>query len=206
MSVDDLDRLLGALPERVVVLLDEALVDFADAQPADASLGLLARHPRLVIFRSLSKAWGLAGLRTGYAIAAPGSAALLEQHEPDLGVDELAQAGALEALRSTADHVARRAADAARERDRVIAGLRELGVEVGASQANVLWMRVPDVDGATIAGLLQQQKVIVQPGGAIGEPEFFRAAVHLREHGDRLLRGVEVALESTSGAVSRAAR
>ena len=199
MSTRDLEGLLGELPERVVVLLDEALVDYADAQPADASLALLERHPRLVVFRSLSKAWGLAGLRTGYAIAARGSAALLEQLEPDLGVDELAQAGALEALRSTADHVAQRAAGAARERDRVAAGLREQGVEVGPSQANVLWMRVPGVDGATIAALLEQQKVIVQPGGAIGEPDYIRASVHLPQHAERLIH----ALEQETGAHAR---
>ena len=196
MGARELDGLLDSLPERVVTLVDEALVEYAGPEARGASMSLLDRHPRLLVFRSLSKAWGLAGLRTGYAVAAPGSEALLAELEPDLGVDELAQAGALEALRSTEDHVMKRAVAAGAERDRVAAGLRELGVEVGSSHANVLWMRAPGVDGATIAGLLQQQQVIVQPGGAIGEPDFFRAAVHLKEHGDRLLRAVEVALQS----------
>ena len=92
------------------MLLDEALVEFADAQPADASLALLERHPRLLVFRSFSKAWGLAGLRVGYVIGAPGAGELLAELEPDLGVSELSQAGALEALHSCTEILARRIA------------------------------------------------------------------------------------------------
>jgi histidinol-phosphate aminotransferase len=68
LQVAELRRLLDALPERVVVLLDEALRDFADAEPLDATLALLEDHPRALVFRSFSKAWGLAGLRCGFAI------------------------------------------------------------------------------------------------------------------------------------------
>ncbi len=64
----ELERLLAALPDHVGVLLDESLVEFADAQPTDSSLRLLESNPRLLVFRSFSKAWGLAGLRCGYAV------------------------------------------------------------------------------------------------------------------------------------------
>ena len=63
-------------------------------------------HPRLLVFRSFSKAWGLAGLRVGYALGGPGSEELLAELEPDLGVSEVSQAGALEALRSCSDLLA----------------------------------------------------------------------------------------------------
>ena len=102
LAAAELERLLKGLPEGIAVLLDEALVDFADAQPTDASLKLLEEHPRLLVFRSFSKAWGLAGLRVGYAVGGPGSEELLAELEPDLGVSELSQAGAFEALRSGA--------------------------------------------------------------------------------------------------------
>src|SRR5437868_3653316 len=69
----ELLRLLERLPEEIAVLLDESLVEFADAQPTGASLAVLEAHPRLLVFRSFSKAWGLAGLRIGYAIGAPGA-------------------------------------------------------------------------------------------------------------------------------------
>lgn len=194
LSADELDDLLGALPERVVVLLDEALVDYVDAQPVDAALPLLDRHPRLLVFRSFSKAWGLAGLRCGYAIAAPESTELLEQLEPDLGVNDLAQAGALEALRSTEGRVRERAAVVAAQRARVLDTLRDTPVEATPTQANVVWLGVPGLDGAELAHRLERHSVIVQPGGAIGEPERIRASVHAPEQVDRLLRALELSV------------
>ena len=191
MSLEELDRLLGELPERVVTFLDEALVDYADQMPADGSLGLLERHERLLVFRTLSKAWGLAGLRCGYAIGPDGSQALLEQLEPDLGVDELAQAGALEALRSTVPRVARSIATVQAQRTRVVEALSDGRVEVQPSQANVLWMRAQGMDGAELARRLELHGVIVQPGGAIGEPDYIRASVHLPQHAERLMHALE---------------
>ena len=123
LSTGTLRALLEALPERVVVLLDEALRDFVDAEERDATLALLEDHPRLLVFRTFSKAWGLAGLRCGYAIGGPGADPLLEQLAPELGLNELAQAGALEALRSGEALVAGRAAGVAAERRRLMAEL-----------------------------------------------------------------------------------
>src|SRR4051795_7326789 len=143
LGVDAVARLLEALPERVVVLLDEALRDFTEAEPLDATLALLERFPRLLVFRTFSKAWGLAGLPCGYALGGPGSEPLLEQLAPELGVNELAQAGALEAVRSGGARVQARRAAIAQQRSTVTAALRERGVEVGASQANVLWVPAP---------------------------------------------------------------
>jgi histidinol-phosphate aminotransferase len=191
MALDELDFLLGELPERAVVFLDEALVEYADRMPDDASIGLLERHERLLVFRTLSKAWGLAGLRCGYAIGPEGSQALLDQLEPDLGVDELAQAGALEALRSTGARVARGIEMVRVQRERVVEALRDSDVEVQPSQANVLWMRARGMDGAELARRLELHGVIVQPGGAIGQPDHVRASVHLPQHAERLIHALE---------------
>jgi histidinol-phosphate aminotransferase len=191
MSLDELDHLLGSLPERVVTFLDEALVDYADQMPDDGSIGLLERHERLLVFRTLSKAWGLAGLRCGYAIGPEGSDDLLRQLEPDLGVDELAQAGALEALRSTGPRVAKGIDIVRAQRDRVVEALRGGPVEVQPSQANVLWMRARGMDGTELARRLELHRVIVQPGGAIGEADYIRASVHLPQHAERLMHALE---------------
>jgi histidinol-phosphate aminotransferase len=188
-----LDELLTALPERVVVLLDEALVDYVSAQPVDACARLVADHPRLVVFRSFSKAWGLAGLRCGYALAARAGAPLLEQLEPDLGVNDLAQAGALEALRTTEDRVRARAADVVEQSRRVADRLSGSVVQVAPTQANVLWLRVPGVDGTELAARLERLGVLVQPGAPIGESAYVRASVHRAEEGDRLVRALELA-------------
>jgi histidinol-phosphate aminotransferase len=205
LSSEDLDTLLRSLPERVVVFVDEALVDYVDAQPVDANLPLLEEHPRLLVFRSFSKAWGLAGLRCGYALGGPDSRALLEQLEPDLGVNEMAQEGALEALRSMEGHVRRRAETVARQRADVVEALAATPVEVRPSQANVLWLRLPGVDGAELAARLEREGVIVQAGGAIGEPDHIRASVHLPQHATRLVRALELAAQGDRGRERRAA-
>ena len=193
VSTAELDELLGALPERVVVLLDEALGDYAD-RPRDESLALLERHPRLLIFRTFSKAWGLAGLRCGYAIGAPDAEPLLERLEPELGLNELAQAGVLEALRSTRGTVTRRVAALRAERTRMLGELRALRLEVADSQANVVWFARPGVDGAELAARLERAKVIVAAGARFGDDTRVRAALQSPAAGDRLLQALRSVL------------
>jgi histidinol-phosphate aminotransferase len=195
LSVASLTQLLEALPERVVILLDEALRDFVDAEAVDATLALLDRFPRLLIFRTFSKAWGLAGLRCGYALGGPGAEPLLEQLAPELGVNELAQAGALEALRSRGDTPRRRAERIADHRTRLLAALRDRGLDAAPSQANVAWVLAPGRDGAAeLSAGLHRSGVIVQTGIAVGSPDRLRITVpHLPEHLDRLLRALDVA-------------
>jgi histidinol-phosphate aminotransferase len=190
----ELERLLAGLPEGVVVLLDEALVDFVDDQPVNASLALLESHPRLLVFRSFSKAWGLAGLRIGYAIGGPGSEELLAELEPDLGVSELSQAGALEALRSCSELVDERVQRIQQERPRVTAGLREHGFDVSESQANFVWAAHPDVEGGELATRLARAGILVAAGEALGEPHHVRIALRSRVASDRLLEAVEKTL------------
>ncbi len=190
----ELERLLDGLPEGVAVLLDEALVDFADAQPAESSLQLLERHPRLLVFRSFSKAWGLAGMRIGYVIGGPGSGELLAELEPDLGVSELSQAGALEALHSCTDLVAQRVATIAAERPRVSAELRRLGFEVSDSQANFVWIAHPELPGAELTARLAQAGVLVAAGDALGEQRHVRVGVRSKPATDRLLDAIAKSL------------
>lgn len=187
----ELDRLLAGLPDSVAVLLDESLVDFVDVQPLDASLQLLERHPRLLVFRSFSKAWGLAGLRCGYAIGGPGSENLLAELEPDLGVSEITQAGALEALRTCAGVVDSRVRTIARERERLTAALRERHFEVADSQANFLWIAHPTMTGGELSARLEQAGVLVAAGSALGEPRHVRIAVHDEAASNRLLGAVD---------------
>jgi histidinol-phosphate aminotransferase len=190
----ELERLLQGLPEGIAVLLDEALVDFADAQPTDASLRLLEEHPRLLVFRSFSKAWGLAGLRVGYAVGGPGSEELLAELEPDLGVSELSQAGALEALRSGAKPLTRHVQSICEERSRLTAELRERGFEVADSQANFLWVAHPKLDGAELATRMERAGVLVAAGAGLGEPRHVRIALRNTAATARVLNAVDKAL------------
>jgi histidinol-phosphate aminotransferase len=191
VGVSALERLLGALPPELVVLLDEALVEFADAQPADASLALLGDHPRLLVFRSFSKAWGLAGLRVGYALGGPGSEELLAELQPDLGVSEVSQAGALEALQTCGDQLQRRVDAVHQERRWLSAQLRERGFEVSDSQANFVWAAHSQMLGSELAMRLAQAGVLVTAGAALGEPGHVRIALRDRIASKRVLSALE---------------
>jgi histidinol-phosphate aminotransferase len=187
LSSGELERLLGDLPEGVGVLLDESLVEFSDAQPTDSSVALLERYPRLIVFRSFSKAWGLAGLRIGYAIGGPGSQDLLAELEPDLGVSEVSQAGALEALRTCSELIERRVQIICTERPRLTAALREGGFEVSDSQANFLWAAHPSLQGGELAARLAQAGILVAAGDALGEPRYVRIGLYSAGATNRLL-------------------
>ena len=191
LDTASLEHLLEGLPEGVAVLLDESLVEFADAQPRNASIELLERHSRLLVFRSFSKAWGLAGLRVGYALGGPGSDELLAELEPDLGVSEVSQAGALEALRGCAALLERHVRTIAGERPRLAAALRERGFEVADSQANFLWAAHPTLQGDELAARLAKTGILVAAGSALGEPDHVRIGLRNAAATDRLLSALD---------------
>lgn len=194
LPVEELKRLLAGLPDGVGVLLDECLVEFADAQPADASLSLLEEHPRLIVFRSFSKARGLAGLRVGYAIGGPGSEDLLTELEPDLGVSEISQSGALEELHCGGAMMARRVRRICEERTYLTEELRRRHFEVADSQANFLWVAHPTLDGSQLSARLARTGVLVAAGAALDEPRHVRISLRDRYASDRLLGALDNAL------------
>ncbi len=199
LGVAELRRLLAGLPDGVAMLLDEALVEFADAQPVDASLALLEEYPRLLVFRSFSKAWGMAGLRIGYAVGGPGSEELLGELEPDLGVNELAQAGALEALHTAQGLLDKHVHGVAVERIRLSTALRRRGFEVADSQANFLWAAHPTLDGGELAARLSRAGVLVAAGAALGEPRHVRISLRNPAASDRLLTAIDGTLAQAEG-------
>ncbi len=194
LRAPELQRLLDGLPAGVAVLLDESLVEFADAQPTNSSLALLENHPQLLVFRSFSKAWGLAGLRIGYAIGAPGSGELLAELAPDLGVSEISQAGAFEALHSCSELIERRVQVICEERPRVTAALRERGFDVADSQANFVWAAHHALAGGELAARVARSGVLVAAGDALGEPGHVRIAIHSAAATDRLINAIDKAV------------
>jgi histidinol-phosphate aminotransferase len=194
LPTGELERLLSGLPDHVGVLLDESLVEFADAQPIDSSLALLEGNPRLLVFRSFSKAWGLAGLRCGYALGGPGAEKLLAELEPDLGVSEISQAGALESLRSFSELMLKRVRRVSEERTRLTTALRQQQFDVTDSQANFLWVAHTTLDGGELATRLARSGILVAAGDALGEPRHVRIAVRDEASSTRLLNAIERAL------------
>lgn len=195
-----LRALLDDLPEHVSLLLDEALADFVTDGRTDgggagsATLALLDDHPRLLIFRTFSKIYGLAGLRCGYALGGSGSEQLLARIAPELGVGVLAQAGALEALARCDEQIAQRRAAVATERTRLLERLHELPVDVSPSEANVLWLRATGLAGSELTMRLRRHGVIVTSGIGVGDDAHVRVTVQSPAASDRLLDALTTAV------------
>ena len=189
-----LRELLDVLPERVSLLLDEALTEFVTAEGQGATLSLLDDHPRLLIFRSFSKAYGLAGLRVGYALGGPGSEELLARLAPELGVGLPAQIGALIALRRCDGQLAQRRAAVAAERTRLLDALHELPLDAAPSEANVMWLAPTGLSGGELAVRLQRNGVLVQSGIGVGDERHVRVTLQSAPATDRLLDALRTAL------------
>jgi histidinol-phosphate aminotransferase len=194
VGADALRALLDALPERVTLLLDEALADFATAEAAEANLALLDDHPRLLVFRTFSKIYGLAGLRAGYALGGPGAEPLLAQIAPELGIGLPVQIGALEALRRCDAQVAQRRAAVVAERVRLLDALHELPLDARPSEANLLWLRPTGLSGSELALRLQRSGVRVMSGAIVGDEHHVRVTVQSPAASDRLLDALRTAL------------
>ncbi|MEA2391434.1 MAG: histidinol-phosphate aminotransferase [Solirubrobacteraceae bacterium] len=190
LPCEALDELLTALPDRVWLLLDEALTDFAGADETVGSLGLLDDHPRLLVFRTFSKAYGLAGLRCGWALGGSGAEELLEHLEPELGLSTPVQAGAIEALLECAPQVAARRDIVAHERERLLGELAAHPVEVHPSKANFLWLSVHGMSGIELTDRLRRAAVLVWPGTEVGDREHVRVAIQSPTASDRLLEAI----------------
>ena len=154
--IDFLDR----VPSRVLVVLDEAYREFG---PTDAlnPVTLLSRYPNLCLLRTFSKAYGLAGLRVGFAVAQPELADGLRKTQVPFSVSAVAEAAALAALDSL-DEVVRRSAEVVAERERVIAAVRELGWTVPDSAANFFWLRADDERRAALVAAFDEADILVR--------------------------------------------
>jgi histidinol-phosphate aminotransferase len=157
---------LAALPERVIVALDEAYYEYVTAPDYPQTVPMLAAHPNLVVLRTFSKIHSLAGLRLGYAVGHPELIGELQKTREPFNVNSLAQAGAVACLGHW-DRIGERAR-ANRERLEWLAGrLGALGLKVTPSQANFLLVRCPGKAGEITDALLKRG-VIVRPMAAFG--------------------------------------
>ena len=160
IPADDLDRFLDAVPGDVLVVIDEAYLEYATGERLDALARYRAR-PNVCLLRTFSKAYGLAGLRVGYAIAAPTVAAALRRTGVPFGVSSVAQAAAIASLNAV-DELTQRVAAVAAERDRVTLALRALGYAVPDSQANFVWLRTTDAGRDKLLRAFDEADILVR--------------------------------------------
>jgi histidinol-phosphate aminotransferase len=194
VSAERIAALAGDLPERVHLIVDEALIHFQDTEPLDAVLRLTDAFPRLLVVRTFSKVYGLSGLRAGYAVGSNAAAKLLDSLAPVLGVNALTQAAVVQALRIADGDVEHRRATVIEERHRLLAALAAMPFDVTASQANFLWIAAHDLSGAALANRLQRESVTVAPGGPLGADDHVRAAIRDPGATNRLLSALSKSL------------
>jgi len=175
VHADELEAFLAAVPGDVLVVLDEAYVEFVRDPLAADGLAAFAAHPNVVLLRTFSKAYGLAGLRVGYAVARPRIAAGIRQASTPFGVSGVAQLAAIASLGVKAE-LDRRVDAIVAERGRMFEGLRAQGWTVPDSQANFVWLALGE-DSIEFAERCTRAGVMVRPFAgdgvrvSVGEPE-----------------------------------
>jgi histidinol-phosphate aminotransferase len=170
-----LERFLDRVPSDVLVVLDEAYREFVRDTDVPDGVDLYRDRPNVCVLRTFSKAYGLAGLRVGFAIAHPPVADALRKCAVPFGVNSLAQTAALASLEAE-DALFERVETLVKERERVTDGLRGEGWTVPTSEANFVWLRLGDRT-AEFAEACESAGVVVRPFPGegcrctVGEPE-----------------------------------
>jgi histidinol-phosphate aminotransferase len=197
LAADEVEGFLRRAPRSVLVVLDEAYNEYLEPPLRCPSVAWLAKYPNLVVLRTFSKAYGLAGLRVGYGMCHPDVAAMLNRVRQPFNVNNLALVAAIAALGDEA-FVERSYQLNVAGMKQLTAGLRRLGLAWIPSFANFVSVEIPRADGRSAAGAVYQrllrQGVIVRPVSGYGMPDHLRVTIGLPEENDRFLAALENAL------------
>jgi histidinol-phosphate aminotransferase len=203
-SMAELQDFLRRVPANVLVVLDEAYIHYADRADIPDSVQLFREHNNLLIMRTFSKVYGLAGLRVGYAIGdAPILDAMNKLRTP-FNLAGVSQAAALAAL-DDADHVNRSILENAAEREKLTLGLSELGLRPVRSHTNFIFIDIGP-EAQEMCDELLHDGVIVRPLGWMGFPEAMRVSVGLPHENDKLLAVMSRVLAKREGKSELASR
>ncbi len=187
-----LTRLLDAVPRDTLVVLDEAYYEFVDAPDYVSGLEFLNRYPNLMITRTFSKAYGLAGFRIGYGLADPALVRLIQRVRLPFSVSHLALAAA-EAALDDAGHLARTRQLVLSERPRLTALLEKHRIQTLPSQANFV-TGVSPVPSRQLFEALLKTGIIIRPLAAMGLPDHVRVTVGLPAQNQSLGKALEAVL------------
>ena len=191
-SAAEMEQFLRRVPERVLVVLDEAYNEYLTPEFRADSLKWLKRHPNLVITRTFSKAYGLAGLRVGYALAHPAVADVMNRVRQPFNVNSIALCAAAAAL-DDMEFVARSYADNLQGMKQLEEGARALKLEFIPSHGNFVTIRVGKA--AEIYKRLLRRSVIVRPIAGYGLPEHLRVTVGTAEENQKFLSALAASIK-----------
>ncbi len=184
----DLQRFVERVPQNVLVILDEAYDEYLPEANKANSIAWLRKFPNLLITRTFSKAYGLAGIRVGFALAHPELADLMNRIRQPFNVNSLGLIGALAALKDT--EFVRRAFELNRAGMIEVAnGLRQLGVEFIPSYGNFITLRIrgDEINTAKAYQNLLRKGVIVRPLGVYEMPHHLRVTIGLKSENEKFL-------------------
>jgi histidinol-phosphate aminotransferase len=188
---EDLARFVQAVPDNVLLAMDEAYIEFLE-EPIDLLSEIRnGSRTNLILMRTFSKIYGLAGLRIGYGIGHPDFVAALEKIRQPFNINSVAQAGALAAL-DDARHIERTRKTNSRGLRLYARTFRRLGLEFIPSSANFILVRVGD--GQRVFEELQKRGVIVRPMGGYQLPEWVRISVGTTRENQRCIEALTAVL------------
>ena len=188
-----LEAFVRRIPERVIVVIDEAYNEYLPAELRADTVKWLKRHPNLVLTRTFSKAYGLAGLRVGYALAHPSVADVMNRVRQPFNVNSIALAAGTAAL-GDMEFVARSYAANLEGMRQIEEGARNLGLEWIPSYGNFITLRVGKAN--EVFRRLLKRGVIVRPvGGGYQLPEHLRITVGTARENERLLAALAASLK-----------
>jgi histidinol-phosphate aminotransferase len=188
---EELLSFVASVPANVVIAIDEAYIEFLEAKVDLLTEIRRGQRPNLLLMRTFSKIYGLAGLRIGYGIGHPDFIAELEKIRQPFNLNGMAQAGAMAALDDSA-HAEKTRRNNARGLVRYARAFRKLGLEFIPSSANFILVRVGN--GQHIFGEMQKLGVIVRPMGLYQLPDWIRVTVGTPKQNQRCLEALEAAL------------
>lgn len=185
VTADEFAEFVDAVPPHVLVVLDEAYTEYVRDPAAVERLSALGR-PNVVILRTFSKAYGLAGLRVGYAVGPAEVMAPVRACVTPFSVTEAAQTAVIASL-DAADELLSRVAATVAERERVVPAVRALGWDVPSAEGNFIWLPHPDAQGLAAALGALPSPILVRPFAGEG----VRITIGTREENDALLEALE---------------
>jgi len=186
VSGDDLEDFIDSLPEDVLVVIDEAYAEFATAPDYRSMLPLAATRPNVMVTRTFSKVYSLAGMRVGYAVTDPASIAEFRRIQLPFSVNTLAEVAAVEALKHQ-DRVAERVRHNTAAIGVLTAGLRDRGIDVADSQTNFVYADFTRY-GADVGTEFMRRGVIVRP---VLPPGWLRVTAGTPAENERFLTAVD---------------
>ena len=188
LSGGSLRAFLRALPANILVVLDEAYNEYLPVECRYDSVSWLKDFPNLIISRTFSKAYGLAGLRVGYALANPQVADMVNRVRQPFNVNSVAQAAAVAALQDT-DFVQQTHELNQHGMKQIVDGLTKLGLEFIPSYGNFISFRI--VDATRIYRRLLELGIIIRPVASYDMPDYLRVSIGLETENQKFLSALQ---------------